>query len=346
MERKIRIRRAGVVFNPTAGRADCFNTIGEVLSEKLSSCEEIITGPGNFGEEFIAQARVILPSNVKGSVLGLEEIVDAFYKLGIDLLIGVGGDGTLNVLGSYLLQRRLALPLMGIPAGTANVGPLLRFNRRALEQFDPDKVEISEIRPIEVWVNGCHRGYAFVDAVIGETFLGTVDGSMECLDVRAFLYDREKKRRNSTLSVMKRVCISKGQRTYTLSNVFQIIAAPIHHARFYIGKAITGALCWAWHLKKEAVVTFTSTNIVDPYVAPDNLAEREPVVVSHVLLGGKEVVDIKGIPEGKFLVLDGNPICSVEGQVIRIGVASRGVLVASNRSCEENCGPAPFDWDD
>lgn len=341
----VRVKRVGVLFNPAAGRADCFNMIGKALSDKFASCDEFVTGPGDFGAKFILGARVLSLHNARSHGVGLEELVDVFCNFGLDLLIGVGGDGTLNRLASRLLQRNQLVPLMGIAAGTANVGPLIQFNRRALELFDLSKVEVFEVRPITVWIQNRHCGYAFVDAIIGETFLGTVNRSMECLDASAFYYNKEKKKRPANIGVMKGVRISKGRRSYVLPDISQIIAAPINSARFYIGKAVTGALCWAWHLGKEAVVSFTSTNIVDPYVDLDHLAEREPIVVGHILFGRQEIVEIKGVPEDKFLILDGNPVCPAGGQVIRIGVMSRGVLVVSNQLCGENCGPVPFDWD-
>lgn len=338
------IQKVGIIFNPAAGHSEFFKTIGKILSKKLISCKEIITGPDKLGAAFIPEAKAVFIDDMR-----IEKFVDIFCDLGIDMLIGVGGDGTLNRLASRLLQINIALPVMGIAAGTANVGPLIQFNRRALELFELSEATAFEINPIEIYVQDRLSGYAFVDAVIGETFLGTINGSMECLDARAFWYRGEKKKRMPSLNIMEKIEVSKNGKNWLIYNVAQIIAAPLYHARFFTGKAATGALCWAWHLQKKAVVSFAAVNIIDPYIDHENLTQKEPVVISHVLLGHGEIVEIRKIPNDKFLILDGNPIFPVGGQVIRIRVTEKGVLVVSNKNkvcMEKYCGPVSLDWDE
>jgi len=109
-----------------------------------------------------------------------------------NLKIASGGDGTLNNIASSLLDLGWKVPLLGVAAGTANVGPLLRFSPKRFKLADLSSLSIEAVGAVEVLKDSTRMGYAFVDVILGKTFIGTIDGKTVNLSAEAFLMRHEK----------------------------------------------------------------------------------------------------------------------------------------------------------
>lgn len=330
--------KIGVIFNYLAGKSDLLPLVGQIVQEKMGPYAELITGQGGFGEIFIPGHKRVVKVKSQKIPEAITSLVEEFIKLDVSIIVGIGGDGTLNWIASRILEKDGGQLVMGIGTGTANVGPLLRFNLRELEAFDFQQFNIHEIRPLTVARNRQHLGYAFVDVVIGNTFLGTLEGKMETFDAASFYYEGVK-RVTRPSGMITEVSIGKGDKWRVVKNVAQIIISPIHHAKFFVGKAITGPLCWAHYLNMDGVVALASVPVVDPYITHDALEEKEPVKVEFILFSKKEPVLVQAREEGMFVILDGNVVSPMGKGVLKVEVSPKTVKVISNRPFELDCYP-------
>ncbi|OAA22188.1 diacylglycerol kinase family protein [Kosmotoga sp. DU53] len=170
--------RAGVIVNTSAGK---FEYIRKRISKLKEVFDEIVTGSGRFGGDFLEDVKIvdIVSSDFKSAI---RELTIELSKCS-DVIVSVGGDGTANFIAATLIDEKLNTPIMGIAGGTANVGPLVRFSLENIEK--PSHIDFVDC--LKVWKGNEHIGYAFIDVVFGDTFLGTLNGKMVNLSVKDFL---------------------------------------------------------------------------------------------------------------------------------------------------------------
>ena len=318
--------KAGVIINISAGRF-------EILREKISKLEhvfdEIITGPGKFGENFLRKAEVenISSSNFK------EAIKELTLKLSekSDVIVSVGGDGTANMIAEVIINEGIDIPIMGIGGGTANVGPLIRFSLDSLEK--PSRIET--VNCLKVWKGDKHVGYAFVDVVFGDTFLGTLENKVVNLSAENFLKDGKKVSKIPCDDIAECLEIFRGEKKIQIHNIgriAQVVASPLNFSKFYIGKAITGILCWAPFFKAIGALIVSSRVVVNSQLTQEDM--KSPVVLEQILFNIDETIKINGLRKGVYLILDGNPICECDAPVILRGLKECvKVFTGSQKSC-------------
>jgi hypothetical protein len=327
----------GVIFNPGAGRSSLFHAIGELLSQKLEAAGcRVITASGPFGARYIPKATQVIPLSSADLPSAFRAIVTAFVDQGANIIAGVGGDGTLNLLATQLLHFQADVALMGIAGGTANVGPLIRFNIARLQEFDLRKLYTYNLSPLEIWLDKDHIGYAFVDVVIGDTFLGTFEGRLETFSASKFLKEGMKEPQLPSQDLGCFI-VKKGKHRFEVKHIAQIVASPLYHVRFYSGKAITGALCWAPFLEAAGAVVWTTTPIIDPRISPSFYPE--PVNLGMILLRPEDRVEISGTARSACIIVDGNPLDFLGDKILTILVSKRKLQVVSPRPFEEDCYP-------
>jgi hypothetical protein len=217
--------RVGVLFNGEAGGAPGFPAIAAAILEGFHRCD-LITCDGGYGSAWLprvrarpakaAAAAALLapasatpsaaaasavssssPSGTEGFVPRLRAAVASLVDAGIDLLVSVGGDGFAAYCAEVLIARGGHIPILGVAGGTANVGQLVRFDAASLASLEArgsagpvSRIEDLARRPVhalECRSGARMLGLAFHDIVIGDTFLGTLEGRMVSLDAREFL---------------------------------------------------------------------------------------------------------------------------------------------------------------
>lgn len=332
----------GIVFNPYAGKREIFPIVGELLVRCFSAAGfRFVAGEGPFGGDHLpGKIRIIpLPKELPKA---LKQAAETFVLLRVKVVVGVGGDGTLNYLASRLLELGASTAIMGVAAGTANVGPLIRFNLERLRRFDPTKCHIHTVTPLEVCLGGNFLGYAFVDAVIGNTFLGVREGGLEAFSARCFLQKGTKEPLRPSRDLGQFI-VQHGANVFEVNHVAQVIASSLHHTRFYIGKAITGPLCWAYFLGATGAIIFSSVPIVDPYITLASYQETEPVELKIVVFAPGEQVEVRGSSPDAFVILDGNPMVALGNEPLVVALTNRMVRVISPRPEEEDCYPIGFE---
>ena len=287
------------MFNPGAGGSSRYVSIREVIDSVFAD-HELITGSSFFcssytpGEELAAdsfQAK-------------LADTLASFVDAGVDMIIGVGGDGFLTHIACFLIRQKVHIPLMGVAGGTANIGPLIQFDQDTLRGFAFKDMVLEKVGCIEVTTGGCVSGYAFCDVILGDTFLGTKNGQMCNFSAKAFLRSGDKieavPREHITgdqFSLLK-----NGSRQVIKSRkIAQIIASPLYHKEYYRGKAITGALCYSPYLDCGASIGISDSIIVDSRSSMD-----ETIVIEHLLFGKDDIISIEGIDDDTYVIIDGN----------------------------------------
>lgn len=303
--------RAGVVVNVAAGR---FETLTQKLSRLEELFEEIFTGPGKFGGDFLRKATVVGVS-AQSFKETIRELTLKLCKT-CDVIVTVGGDGTANMVAEAILDEGIDIPILGIAGGTANVGPLIRFSFESLTS----DLRVDTINFLEVRKSGNKVGYAFIDAVFGDTFLGTINGEVVNLSAAEFLKNGRKISKIPRTDITECLkIIRNGERLeHHVCDVAQVVVSPLNFSRFYIGKAVTGALCWAPFVEAIGVLSILDTVIVRSGMAVEEM--KKPVVIQHMLFSEDEELVLEGFKKGVYVVLDGNPICECDSPVVMRGI--------------------------
>jgi hypothetical protein len=225
-----------------------------------------------------------------------------------DLFICVGGDGLASYVADALVGIGAAsVPMLGVAAGTANVGPIVTVGPAELARLRVDELRFVRIGAIDVAIGGRHVGYGFNDVVIGTTFLGTVDGRGVSLSARAMatrgeraLEEPDPRIAGEGFGVEKNGMKVPGG----IARPAQIIASPLGEREFY-GRAVTGALCESAHSANKAAVALLDSIVVKLSGVDHGLADFARV--DHLLFGLGDRVLLRGLSERAEVVVDGNP---------------------------------------
>jgi len=293
-----------IFLNLAAGKREIPTDILEVLKEKLSSIDAIA-----FWGAFGCPSVVGLSQNRNlVTAASVKELVERFSKGSEpDVIVGIGGDGTMNMIANIMANRGIGAPLMGIGVGTGNVGPLVRFNLQRLKDVDFSQLEFEFVGALEA-VSENKLGLAFVDVVVSRTFLGTLGGRRVDFDAVAYLKSgelREVKRVTRKVATKDFVIELNGKTVFKGNRgVKQIAAAPLYRSEFYVGKAATGMLCYAHHTGRRAVVVLSD----HPTIVAKPRSPKKAVTIRQIVFGEGDVVVMKHLVPGNAIVLDGNPV--------------------------------------
>jgi len=321
--------RIGIVFNPAAGRRERFKAIALKLLER---CQEasLITGGLDYGENWFDHGDSLEIVEIHGLDFSerLKSCLDGFLSRKVDLIVGVGGDGFLAHIGAFIIEGHYTIPLLGICGGTANVGPLLGFNEDTLERLDLANMNYAKVSALAVESAWRRTFYAFNDIVIGDTFLGTIEGKMTNLSARAFVEDGIKleKKPSEEITTADFALLKNGvSQPLPCFKTLQIVASPLLESRHYNGKAITGALCLAPFFPVCGAVSLLDTVIIDSKLE----SPLKAVSIQQLLFGEKDHIAIKGL--SSYLVVDGN-VCYYIGGEISISCLPEAVSTARLRN--------------
>jgi hypothetical protein len=321
--------KIAVFFNPSAGGSALFQKIGEVLGSKLNH-HKVFTGDGLYGGAYLNQSKSFILNN--GSFLEkLKTLLHLFVNEKPDLIIGVGGDGLLTYIATFLIKKSSDIPLMGIAGGTENVGPLIRFNYNSLLKLNFEKIMTEKISSVKIVEKGHEDAYAFNDIVIGDTFLGTINGEVENISVKSFLEKGIKVKKVPENAIISNdfSILNNNEKLNRLINPHQIIISPLYKSEFYSGKAVSGSLCLAQYQNKRAAICLSDKILIDSKLTDLN----EPVISQHILFSVNDSIRIKGLSKSCYYVLDGNPyrVCS-DDAVIKYDVGVVNSVIPENRN--------------
>ena len=326
--------KIGVVIGSASGKGYAPEAIISLVPSLQSYDVAVCAGPFGCDSPPSSWSR-LTPKLSASYVENLRGSVASLLDWGLDMLICIGGDG----LGSYVLDAMIShgnkVPLLGIGAGTINVGPIVAFGIEDIPMLDISKLSAKTIDGVEISINGKHIAYALNDAIIGNSFLGTLEGRVVNLSAKALLDDGRKLEIEPSFDIVSRdFCIRKNgfRIENSMKKPAQIIVSPLRKREFF-ARAIAGVLCNASYMDGAAALGLFDTVIVraaTPLRGFENMALSE-----HLLFGPKDFVEIEGLSRDGDIVVDGNPFHR-EGEVVsfklRIDVAE--VLVPRDHNSE------------
>ena len=296
--------RIGIIFNPFSGGSGRFAAIGKKLS-KICLSHELFTGPVLYGENYL-QATSVVGLQDPDFMEGLDSILGAFFTYNISMLIGIGGDGFLSHIAGWMIRHEKSVPVLGVAGGTANIGPLHTCSETQLLKIDLNRHLTSEdVGCLAVATGGRDIGYGFCDVIIGDTFLGTLNGKSCNLSAEAFIEHGVKvEKRPEAIPAQKRLKFRRDgiEQSYRMGHAAQVIAAPLYRREFYRGKAVTGALCFSPYDDVSAAIVFADKIIVDSQKKIGN----ESIIIEQFLFKPGECITVDDIPDGMYVIVDGN----------------------------------------
>ena len=341
-------RRFGLVVNPSAGRgqAEIAAVIRLLLGKLKDQRVTLIAGTleSTLAAELGMKATVIpAPDTAR---LDATRTTALLLASNIDVLIGIGGDGTLCDIASVMLERGSTAQLLGIGAGSANVGPLVSLLGSDIERLSFDDLEEGHVHGIDVDVSGVFVGTAFNDVVFGNTFFGTRDGKRTDLDAAAKLAGEDCCTSPKTVCGPSTWIDKNNQRMLTNSDnsIAQIIASPLNEGGDTSGKAISGLMCWGPYLGNHGVLAAASSVMVRTQLGIEDLQTAEPLHLTHISFGANDQITVGGTRASAVVIIDGNPTCllaSSDEVTLRLRVCAVRVLrpLAFPRGLDHNALP-------
>jgi len=310
VDNRIPLKTIGIIVNPVAGKGSgiserAFNSVIDKLIPY-----RLLIAPGSMGEEYLSK----LESNQK--IVGKQRYFDRrdtiavageMATAGADLLIGIGGDGTLSDISFGIYQNRKDVSIIGIGIGSTNVGPLIRFKTTQLEYFNIEYLKEESLDCVLAFHQGRLVGLGFNDCVIGTTIVGMLNGKQTDLDAVQRMQGRKIQSQSEPIGTAETTVSKNGCVVIdgAIQEVGQIIAAPLDNR--YLGKAVSGLLCWSPFLDYGAAVVASPVPLVQVNIDRETISKIEPMNLSQLLFDEEDCIEVRGVRSGVVLCLDGNP---------------------------------------
>lgn len=301
--------KIAVFANMNAGGGKAAAALAKIC--KAWSGHELYGAAGFGGEKL---PRCIVPALPEGYVPRLNAAIKALLSVRPKLLVAVGGDGAAAYAAECLIREGSTVPILGIGAGTANVGPIVSFTVNELP--DPASLKKVKLGAVEARDGeGRHIAYAFNDLVIGNTFLGTSpEGDTKTYGARALAA------RGELVEEVPVKDLFRGASVMSLDGApiplpfpaAQLVASPVAPDRFY-GRAYTGILCYTPGSPYQAAA----------YVSPHPVVSMEDDSAGYtgwrpgaqLLLTEESRLRLDNLKDDVCAVADGNPYLLPGGSV-------------------------------
>jgi len=299
----------GPVVNPCAGGGEDTIAVVRTLLERLGGTRLVVVD-GTIESRVASQlgigGRALRTPAGSGSAVATSTLLDA----GAEVLVGVGGDGTLCDIASAILETGGEVKLIGVGIGSANVGPLISLLGRDAGSLEWSRMREEVVHGIDAGLGGERLGTAFNDVVFANSFFGTRGGVRVDLDARAKLAGEDRAIEPASVCTPETWIAKNGRRLVTNEEgiVQQIVASPVNVPSAYVGKAVSGMMCWAPYVGDYGVVAATSAVMVRTKLDRGDVRRVEPLRLLHVSLGPEDRVDVGGLQHEAVVVVDGNPI--------------------------------------
>ena len=316
-------RTVGVIINPKAGKGFLANAEIARLAASRFPGAAILTGPGEMGAAaFTGSQRLEICTPAPGA--GPQQTMALARSLAsrqVDLLLVIGGDGTMADVAYALAETQGAVPILGIGAGSTNVGPLITCHGAEVGSLDISRLEIAPLEAALVKYQGAWLGIGFNDCVLGFTVLGTLDGQVRDLDVQAKMNGVNLPGQpgpvGTPATLIERVSPSplgtvEVARGEWVGSVVIGFSSPV-----YFGKAVTGGICLASFLGIPAGCLVTNYPIVRIETTCQEALAFGPLRSQYISFDETMCIRVSGMRTGTAVCADGNPlkILNTEDQI-------------------------------
>lgn len=294
-----------------------FNEQSHLESEQLqvlgSLVMRIFTGAAfvvcrGYGHQYIEGATVLTVEDNQDYKQRLSTMVRTLLSHQPDYLVSVGGDGLASYIASTVVVMGSKVTMLGIAAGTANVGPIVSFSIEQLSRLQFSDLSAVAVDGISVSDESGYLGIGFNDVILGNSFLGTEAGVCCNLSVEELLIHRKR----VPIEVGKRIgtkefCVrldGQEQPFFNSIPIAQVVITPLQFDRLY-GRAILGGLCMGRDAQPLAAVGLSSRNVVN--ASPDTWAFRGFTAIQHLVFSKDSEVTLSYLGPDAHIIIDGNP---------------------------------------
>jgi len=297
--------KIGVVINPNSGRGKINEDLLKAFALKVKD-QELYSTLSTF-----IHIRDFLKIKVIGSEIiygDYRDSVNAGKSLScaVDLIVFFGGDGTAVDIIVGMKEENKLIPLAGVATGTACCGPFITFRSvEDLINFDFTGINPSWVRGLNVYSNNQFLGTSFIDVVIGDTLVSTVDGEKRTVAAYDFYYYHKRVIKKPGYIELAGSSVIVNQKNIPLGKkLSQIIISPFsdREKNYYLSKAVTGLFChlpystnsYGMIISSEPIIFFMEDNSL-PYCS-----ELKQIIFSQT-----DLIYISNFDA--FCIIDGNP---------------------------------------
>lgn len=305
-----RWQRLGLILNPAAGPDGAESLrLARTAVERFGAIH-VSTGPALCGAAALEgwSGHVTTTTSLDATSRASHSRAVARWLVGqaLDAVIVIGGDGTLSDVALEVGDR---LPIVGIGAGSTNVGRLVTCRAADVASLDIDALERRHVDGLLASVDDRLVGIAFNDVVIGNTIVGTIAGARCDLDAVERMHGR-------SVPAVPRSIGGAGARVTRVArndvstvaegdSVATVVAGFAEPAFF--GKAVTGGICLASLTGLLAGCVVADAPLARIGVGPDDLEMAPPMISRYVSLSDAVSILVEGIGGDAVLCVDGNP---------------------------------------
>ncbi|MDX9809152.1 MAG: diacylglycerol kinase family protein [Sphaerochaetaceae bacterium] len=318
--------RLAVLFNKNNDGPDrILHAVAENLS--LAFRRHEIISHSLFGAGFFKNQTLVVDAD--SSYYGddykrkVKDAVISLYHAGADRFITVGGDGLAAYVADALITHceqsgKPVPPLAGVAAGTANVGPIVSIPADKISSLDIENSYIVPTGGVAVYDGDKRLGFAFNDAVIGNTFLGTLGKDVVNLSVEAMaVYGRQEAMRPGEIIATEAFSITSDGSVlcrveeFPVDTIKQIIVSPLQFDRLY-GRAIMGQLIKGAYRPDVAALVISDRILV---AFGDDANQSRCSTVRQLVFDAYERIELHGLGPHAHIIIDGNPYVRQTDQV-------------------------------
>jgi NAD kinase len=310
-------RQAGVIVNPVAGISTQESLrAARRVAERLGAIE-ILTGPATLGAEAFAGWSGRLHVCVMPIHAGQQQTQALAHEIAshaIDGMIVVGGDGTLADVSRAFLNCKLRTPILGVGAGSTNVGRLITCRAERAEYLKVEELEAWDVDCLLVSVNGQPLALGFNDVVVGHTIVGMLNGRRRDLDAVERISGNliPGKPRSAGCSSARVTRRSSDNLDLVIAQGTSVATVVVGFAdSSFFGKAVTGGICLATVAGLPAGCIVSDTPLVQIEIDAGTLRQSEPVTSRYASLANSDSIVIEGVASAA-LCADGNPCRRLE----------------------------------
>lgn len=297
--------KTALLYNYKAGKGLPAELVIRRLCDFFSGDELLVADEGLMFPSL--PTRLVKPENAQGYFDLIRARVKALAEAGAERFISVGGDGTATYVRNAMYELGINLPILGVAAGTANVGPIVSVT---LEQLEGRHVsEATEVcyDGISVFVDGRFVSLAFNDLIVGDTFLGTIDGQTRSISVKALLERGDHTPKAPTENIVTddfAVELNGVDLVPNTKIIRQIVLAPVAHESHY-GRAVysvVGKCDWCEKKGVIALCDYIAVSFEEDGTGVDRFSSTQ-----YLIFGPNDQVVLRGFTEEACLICDGNP---------------------------------------
>ena len=297
--------KTALLYNYKAGKGLPAELVVSKLCDFFSGDELLVSDPGLVFPAL--PVSLVEPEAAEGYFAIIRARVKALAEAGAERFISVGGDGTATYVRNAMYELGLNLPILGVAAGTANVGPIVSVTLEQLEGRHISQTHEVCYDGISVFVDGQFVSLAFNDLIVGDTFLGTVEGQTRSISVKALLEEGTISPKKPTENIVTDAFAVEfnGKDLAPNSNTIrQIVLAPVAHESHY-GRAVysvVGKCDWCEKKGVIALCDYIAVSFEDDGAGVDRFSTTQ-----YLIFGPNDQVVLKGFTDEACLICDGNP---------------------------------------